>query len=410
MHETYNPFDPDQVDGQDEALARLRPTCPVVEAGPGVHLLTRYEDVVAVSKDAVAYPQAPFRPLADDDRGPDEKQLGESNPPHHGQIRRLMQAILSPPRVRALTPHVHQVCEELATDLAGRERADLVAALARPLPEQVIGHLLGVPEELRPRLHAYSTDVVSMTQSPDGPEREAATARVQDFDAALLEVIRHRRTMASPPDDAMTALVQARDDDGKPLSDHKILLHLSKDLISGGIDTTTHLVGNLFWDLLATEGAYQRVRQDRSLVPVAVEESLRFRPVVNTLFRQPAADVTVAGTTVPAGSIVALSYASANHDESVFDDADAYDLGRPEAVARRHLGFGAGIHLCVGAALARMEVSTLLSSVLDHVPEMRLAPDATYERVRFYLMRGPIAVDVEIGSAHPIHPSDEERP
>jgi len=165
---------------------------------------------------------------------------------------------------------------------------------------------------------------------------------------------------------------------------------------TGGIDTTTHLVGNLFWDLLTTGGAYEQVRHDRSLVPLAVEESLRHRPIVSVLFRQPAADVTISDTAISAGSIVALSYASANHDESVFANAAAYDLSRDEALARRHLGFGWGIHLCVGAALARLEATTLLSCVLDRIPRMRLAPDATYERVRFFMMRGPTRVDVEI--------------
>ena len=373
MTGSYSPFDPDQVDRQDELLAELRPRCPVVEVGPGVFMLTRHEDVVAVSKDATTFPQAPFRPLDQDDRGPDEKQLGESNPPEHAKIRKLLQSVLSPPRVRAMEPYVRQVCEELAGNLTSRDRADITSELGRPLPTAVIGALTGVPEELRPQLHKYSDDVVSMTQSPEGAERDAAIARAQEFDRTLLEVIRERRRASSPPDDAMTALVQARDENGRELSDEKVLLHLSKDLITGGIDTTTHLVGNLFWDLLSTDGAYARVRDDRSLVPQAIEESLRHQPIVSVLFRQPATDVTIAGTTVPAGSILALSYASANRDESAFADAESYELDRDEAVARRHLGFGWGIHLCVGAAVARLEVTTLLSCVLDRVPAMRLA-------------------------------------
>jgi cytochrome P450 len=295
-----------------------------------------------------------------------------------------------------MEPLVREVCERLADDVASRDRADIVADLGRPLPTAVIGALTGVPEELRPHLHTYSDDVVAMTQSPEGEERDQAIERVQQFDGTLLEVIRERRRAQSPPDDAMTALVQARDEAGRELSDEKVLLHLSKDLITGGIDTTTHLVGNLFWDLLTTEGAYERVRSDRSLVPLAVEESLRHRPIVSVLFRQPAADVTISGTSIPAGSIVALSYASANHDDAVFADPAQYDLDRDVDVARRHLGFGWGIHLCVGAALARLEATTLLSSVLDRIPKMRLAPGATYDRVRFFMMRGPLHVDVEI--------------
>jgi cytochrome P450 len=133
-----------------------------------------------------------------------------------------------------------------------------------------------------------------------------------------------------------------------------VLLHLSKDLITGGIDTTTHLVGNMFYGLLSTPGAYERVRDDRSLVPTAVEESLRHIPIVNVLFRMPVKDTEIAGVPVPAKSIVALSYASANHDESLYPHPEAFDLDRGD-VTRRHLGFGWGVHLCVGAPLARVE-------------------------------------------------------
>lgn len=393
---TYNLFDPEQVDRQDEILAELRPRCPVVNAGPGVYLLTRFDDVIATSIDPVRFPQAPFRPLDEDDRAPDEKHLGESNPPEHAPIRKLLQGVLSAPRVRAMEPYIRTVCEQLADDLAALDHADLTTTLARPLPNAVIGTLTGVPEELREHLHAYSDDVVAMTQAPDGPERDAATARVAEFDEKLREVIRDRRRAQSPPDDAMTALLAARDEQGRELSDEKVLLHLSKDLITGGIDTTTHLIGNLFWDLLSTPGAYARVRDDRSLVPLAVEESLRRGPVVNVLFRQPTTDVEVAGTVIPAGSIIALSYASANRDEAVYENGAVYDLDRDRAAVRRHLGFGWGIHLCVGAALARLEVTTLLSCVLDRVPAMRLSPGARYERVRFFMMRGPQRVDVDL--------------
>jgi cytochrome P450 len=298
--------------------------------------------------------------------------------------------------VRAMQPFVRQVCEELAAALAERERAELIETLGRPLPQTVIGELTGVPLELRDRLHEYSYDVVAMVQFPPGEEKDAATKRVEEFDATLLEVVRERRRVVDPPDDAMTALLNAVDEEGRSLSDEKVLLHLSKDLITGGIETTTHLVGNLFWDLLTTDGAYERVRGDRSLVPVAVEESLRHRPIVSVLFRQPAAEVEVAGTTIPAGAVVALSYASANRDEAVFQRPSEFVLDRgPDAP--HHLGFGWGIHLCVGAALARLEVTTLLDCVLDRVPAMRLAEGATYDRVRFFMMRGPQRVDVEIG-------------
>src|SRR5262249_9173700 len=155
-------------------------------------------------------------------------------------------------------------------------------------------------------------------QDQDPDAQQAAIDKVAEFDRHFLEVIRERRGAADKPDDAMTALIEYRDEDGNGLSDEKVLLHLSKDLITGGIDTTTHLVGNLFFDTLSTPGAYERLRGDRSLVPIAVEESLRHVPVVNLLFRRPVEDQVVAGVTIPAGSTLALGYTSANHDETVF--------------------------------------------------------------------------------------------
>jgi cytochrome P450 len=221
----------------------------------------------------------------------------------------------------------------------------------------------------------------------------SAVERVVAFDDRLREIIRERQASSDRPHDLMTALVEAVDDDGRHLSDEKILTHLSKDVIVGGIETTTHLVGNLFYDLLRTPGAYERVRDDRSLVPQAVEEALRIRPPVQVLFRQPAEDVELGGVAIPAGSIVALGYASANHDEAVWGCPKDFDLDRGEVV-RKHLGFGWGTHLCVGAPLARLELASALDAVLDRVPEMRLADGFTYERVRFFMMQGPIRLDV----------------
>ena len=393
MTVSYNPFDPAQVDHQDEILPQLREQARVAELLPGVFYLTRHEDIAAVSRDAETFQQTPFRPLEEDTRPPDMRQLGESNPPHHARIRKIFQSVLSPPRIRAIEPYVDQVCRDLVDAFADRPTADLIADLGRPLPATVIGHLSGVPEEDRPFLHDYSDLVVQGVQEQDPELRQQALDQVAEFDERFMEVIRERRRSTNRPDDALTAFLEYRDEDGEGLSDEKILLHISKDLITGGIDTTTHLVGNLFYDLLRTEGAYERVRSDRSLVPAAVEESLRHRPIVNVLFRQPVKDVVIGDTTIPAGAVVALGYPCANHDPAVFSHADEFDPGRGDEL-RRQLGFGWGIHLCVGAPLARVEGAHVLNAVLDRIPTMALAPDFEYQRVKMFMMRGPVRLDV----------------
>ena len=254
MTVTYNPFDPDQVDHDEGVLAQLRHDAPVVELQPGLFYVTRYADIVEISRDAKRFPQAPFSPLADDPRTPDELQLGESNPPGHTKIRKILASVLSPPRIRALEPLVDAVCAELVDAIASKRSADLIADLGRPLPAHVVGALTGVPVEDRTFLHEYSDLVVHAVQDQDPVAQQAAIDRVAEFDQHFLDVIRERRAATDKPDDAMTALIEYRDDDGTQLSDEKVLLHLSKDLITGGIDTTTHLVGNLFSDILTTPG------------------------------------------------------------------------------------------------------------------------------------------------------------
>src|SRR4029450_13074495 len=193
----------------------------------------------------------------------------------------------------------------------------------------------GVPEADRGFLHEYSDLVVQAVQEQDPVLQQEARDKVERFDEHFLEVIRERRAMTDKPDDAMTALIEYRDEDGSQLSDEKVLLHLTKDLVTGGIDTTTHLVGNLFYDICSTPGTYERLRGDRDLVPIAIEECLRYRPVVNLLFRKPVEDQEIAGGRIPRAWIVALGYPSANHDESVFAHPERYDLDRGDVVRRQ---------------------------------------------------------------------------
>ena len=174
-----------------------------------------------------------------------------------------------------------------------------------------------------------------------------------------------------------------------------MLLHLSKDLITGGIDTTTHLVGNLFYDILTTPGTYERLRDDRSLVPIAVEECLRHRPVVNVLFRRPGRGPGVRG----------------RHDPRRLDGRARVLVGqprrdgvrvpgevRPRPRRRRSSVSSGSAGACTSASVRRsprLEGAHVLNAVLDRIPSMRLAPGFEYQRVKMFMMRGPVALDVE---------------
>lgn len=341
--------------------------------------------------------QGLFHRADEQDPTPDQLQLGESNPPEHTQVRRALASGLSVAKVRTYEPTIREICDEIADSLAAQTEADLISAVGQPLPSGVIGYVSGMPREDWPGLRHYSDAFMVMgTEGADPTALAEAEALVGSFDDRARALIAERRQQADRPNDLMTALIESVDDEGRPLSDEKVLTHLTKDVVVGGTETTTHLIGNLFYDLLSTPGLYERVRDDRSLVPVAVEESLRRLPPVQVLFRVPAEDTEIEGVAIPAGSTVALGYASANRDETAYTDPDAYDLDRGEEV-RQHLGFGWGIHLCVGAPLARAEARIMLDAILDRIPSMRLADGFTYERVQFFMMRAPRRLDVVMG-------------
>jgi cytochrome P450 len=389
----FNPMDADQVDAQLPALARLRHEAPITEPFPRFFYVARHADIVSVCRAPTVFQQGRFLPLEEDDRSDDELNLGETNPPSHTRVRKILAGLLSPPRVRPLEPAVRGVCDELVGQFAERGTADLVAELGAPLPGAVIGPLTGLAPECYGQFRGYSDDLLGLA-SGDPDIAQTAQARLDAFDAMARRAIAERRAMSDRPDDLLTGLVESVDEEGNHLSDGKILVHLTKDTIVGGTETTTHLIGNLFYNLLRTPGAYARVRDDRSLVPAAVEETLRISGPVQVLFRCPVTDARIDDVDIPADSIVALGYASANRDEAVFPDPDSFSLDRGDELRHQHFGFGYGIHYCVGAPLARLEATCALDAVLDRIPEMRLADGFEYERVRFWMMRGPVRVDV----------------
>jgi cytochrome P450 len=391
----YNPFEPAQVDDHFEVLAALRRSDPISEVMPGVFYLARRDDIVAVSKDPATFVQGGFEPLAEDLRSLDQRELGETDPPFHTIVRRNLANFFSAKKMAGFEPLVRGACDALAESLAGPAEVDLIATFAAPLPALVIGRMSGVPEEDLGLVRAYSDDYIFAKVHEGTEEADAASARCLRFDDHLREVIRNRRESGQRPDDLLTTLIECRDDAGTPISDERILTHLSKDVLIGGIETTTHFIGNLLFQTLSQEGLYERLRQDRELVPATVEESLRHLAPVQVVFRKATADATVGGRLIPAGSVVVLGLASGSRDAAVCPHAEEFDVSRGTA-SRRHLAFNFGIHLCVGAPLARLEGVVALNALLDRFPRMALAPDYRYERVEFFMMRGPTRLDVVI--------------
>lgn len=392
----YDPFDTAHLADHFPTLERLRAEEPVAEVGPGMFYLSRHADIVAVSLDPETFPQGGFEPLSEEARSFDRRALGETDAPAHTPVRRAMAAYFRPQVMREVEPAVGRICRELVAAVAGRARFDLVRAIAAPLPARVVAQVVGLDGALTDRLASYSDDFILSRAQPGTDLAAEAIARCDAFDDELRLLIRRRRADPSPPADLLTALVEC-EVGGEPISETKVLTHLTNDLIVGGIDTTAHLIGNLFVELLSDRRRYERVRADRSLMPVAVEETLRHLGPVQVVFRRASRDVVLRGVPIPAGSMLILGLSSGSRDEELCPHAQVYDLDRP-GNARRHLGFNIGLHLCVGAPLARLEAVTILATVLDELPALALAEDFAYERVPFFLMRGATAIPVTNGA------------
>jgi cytochrome P450 len=290
------------------------------------------------------------------------------DPPDHTRLRRLVSGAFTPKRVEALRGHVDDIVDALLDDVAARSSSgpvDLVATFAFPLPFTVICELLGVAGPDRDRLGHGLITLLSPTPTPEAWDR--AKAASDQVVAMLGALVAEKR--AHPADDLVSALVDARDAEGG--LDEAELLSTIFQLIVAGHDTTTSLIGNGLVALLRHPDQLAALRADPALLPSAIEELLRFdAPVPHATFRFAAEAVELGGVTIPAGAQVLVALASANRDESHYDNAEALELGRASS---RHLAFGHGIHACLGAPLARMEGQIAFHALLTRFPDLELA-------------------------------------
>ncbi|MET9631805.1 cytochrome P450 [Lentzea sp. NPDC006480] len=286
-----------------------------------------------------------------------------TDPPDHSRLRKLVSKAFTVRAVEALRPEIRKITDGLVGDLAEHEAVDLLDAFAFPLPIRVICLLLGVPVDEQEQFRAWSRALVS------GRSPEAAAAAATEVAEYLGRLIERKRRM--PGDDVLSRLVEARDVDDR-LTETE-LVSTAYVLFIAGFETTLNALGNGTLHLLRNLDQWDALRGDRSLVPGAVEEFLRLEsPVKHSIFRCATEPVRVGDVEIPAGDFVVLAIASANRDPERFEDPHALDVRRPDA---GHLAFGHGVHHCLGAQLARLEVQIAFGALLDAFPGMRLAAD-----------------------------------
>ncbi|MFI0980948.1 cytochrome P450 [Streptomyces sp. NPDC021093] len=285
-----------------------------------------------------------------------------SDPPDHTRLRRLVSRAFTPQQVAALRPGIEESAHALLDDMAHRDGGDLLELYANPLSITVICALLGVPEQDRVDFAAWSRALLDQDPAGRARMREAATATR----TYLTDLIAAKR--ANPGDDLLSALVQARADDA--LSEDE-LVATALLLLLAGFETTVNLIGNGMHALLTDPGQLALVQGDPDTLPAALEEILRFDgPANHTSYRYTTRPVDIAGTTVPEGEFVLVSLSAANRDPARFPDPDRLDVCRDTG---GHLGFGHGIHYCLGAPLARLEGEVALRLLLRRLPHIRLA-------------------------------------
>ncbi|QTE03029.1 cytochrome P450 family protein [Streptomyces cyanogenus] len=330
--------------------------------------------------------------------------LVNSDPPDHTRLRRLVSGAFTPRRVETLRPRVEQLTRELldavpdepGTRDGAATPVDLMTALAFPLPVLVICELLGVPHAGRSALLNWATRMLTVSESAAGPGTGPAerTRRLHRWFASLVAAKRPRVRTDLPQEeqpDLLAALIVAHDR-GARLSDEE-LVGLLVLLLVAGHETTTGMIGNAVDALLRHPDQLALLRDRPELLPSAVDELLRYEaPLARTTLRVAREDVQLAGTLIPAGSVVSVALTAANRDPDVFPEPDRLDITRASGA---HLSFGHGIHYCLGAPLARLQTETVLAALLSRWPELAAAdPHAPQRWLPVGDMRGLLTLPV----------------
>jgi cytochrome P450 len=319
-----------------------------------------------------------------------------SDPPAHAKLRGLISRAFTPRTIASLEPRIRELSRRLLDPMLapGRDRIDLAADYAVPLPMMVISEMIGIPLADWPRFKRWSDVILTLSYTRSGgPEAGQAladfTAVTQEMSAYLTDMIAHRR--AHPGDDLLTRLMEA-EVDGQRLT-HQEILSFFQLLVIGGQETTANLINNAILCFLDYPDQLALLRREPNLLESAVEEVLRYRSPFQWAMRTPTRDVEMHGVTLPARKLVLAMIGSANRDPTQFPDPERFDITRSP---NPHLAFGNGIHFCMGAPLARMETSIALADLLARLAHFEYAGDGPWAPRRALHVHGPTSLPLHV--------------
>lgn len=391
-------FEPEILENPFEWYQQALASTPVVSVNEGKEFVVLSHSLVSQAAGDPATFSSDFSSMMGGAHGDDPKiqaireaglpemaLLHFADPPTHTRFRKLVNLAFSAPRVNALEDHIRGIVLRLLKNVEGKETFDFVEEFCIPLPVEVIAQPLGMEPSDVPNIKRWSNAFADRIGALASLEREIECAEeILEWQNFVLTKVHARRE--APTDDLLSAIVNASLDDERQLNDAEVLA-LYRDLMVAGNETTTSTLAGGLMLLLQNPDQLAKVRADMSLIPMMIEEMLRYLSPVAGIWRLATCETELGGVSIPKGAMVMLRFASANRDPSVFEDPDRFDITRPNV--RKHLAFGRGIHMCVGNMLSRKEMAIAFEEIIKRIDEFELDESANdFRHAPNKLLRG----------------------